>query len=56
VKDFFMPLTDFWRFFLGLAIIAMVLAFPRGVVGTLEALAERSGGRKRIGALKEATP
>ena len=38
MKDFFLPLTDFWRFFLGLAIIAMVLAFPRGIVGTIEAL------------------
>ncbi|MCZ8261206.1 MAG: ABC transporter permease [Beijerinckiaceae bacterium] len=41
VKDFFMPLTDFWRFFLGLTIIAMVLVFPRGIVGTLEAWRQR---------------
>lgn len=41
VKDFFMPLTDFWRFFLGLTIIAMVLAAPRGVVGAAEALSAR---------------
>ena len=38
VKDFVMPLTDFWRFFLGFAIITMVLAFPRGIVGAVEAL------------------
>ncbi|HEX2554858.1 MAG TPA: ABC transporter permease [Microvirga sp.] len=41
VKDFFMPLTDFWRFFLGLSIIAMVLVFPRGLVGTADALRRR---------------
>jgi branched-chain amino acid transport system permease protein len=56
VKDFFMPLTDFWRFFLGLAIIAMVLVFPRGVVGTLEALSERRGRSRRVGSLQEAAP
>jgi branched-chain amino acid transport system permease protein len=33
IKDFFLPLTDLWRFFVGLAIIAIVLAFPRGIVG-----------------------
>jgi branched-chain amino acid transport system permease protein len=33
VKDFFMPLTDHWRLFLGLSIIAMVLLFPRGLAG-----------------------
>jgi len=27
--------TDYWRAVLGLAIIAMVLAFPRGIVGTI---------------------
>jgi branched-chain amino acid transport system permease protein len=54
VKDFFMPLTDFWRFFLGLAIIAMVLAFPRGIVGTLEALIASRTERKPVGTLKEA--
>jgi branched-chain amino acid transport system permease protein len=35
IKDFFLPLTDLWRFFVGLAIIAIVLAFPRGIVGGL---------------------
>ena len=48
VKDFFMPLTDFWRFFLGLAIIAMVLAFPRGIVGALRGVAA-SGAAGRDG-------
>jgi branched-chain amino acid transport system permease protein len=38
VKDFFMPLTDYWRFFLGLSIIIMVVAFPRGLAGAGEAL------------------
>jgi len=44
VKDFFMPLTDFWRFWLGLSIIIMVVAFPRGLAGAgemLRALRER---------------
>jgi branched-chain amino acid transport system permease protein len=43
IKDFFMPLTDYWRFFLGLSIIAMVLVFPRGLVGTADALWRRRG-------------
>jgi len=34
IKDVFMPLTDFWRFFLGASIIALVLLFPRGLGGT----------------------
>jgi branched-chain amino acid transport system permease protein len=38
LKDFFMPLTDFWRLLVGLAIIAIVLAFPRGIVGGLSGL------------------
>ncbi|QCI66458.1 ABC transporter permease [Phreatobacter stygius] len=41
IKDFFMPLTDFWRFFLGLSIITMVLLFPRGLVGAAEGLKAR---------------
>ena len=45
VKDFFMPLTDFWRFFLGASIIAMVLIFPRGLVGAVQTARERFGGR-----------
>ncbi len=43
VKDFFMPLTDFWRFFLGSSIILMVLVFPRGIVGAVETFRERLG-------------
>jgi branched-chain amino acid transport system permease protein len=56
VKDFFMPLTDYWRFLLGLAIIVMVLAFPRGIVGTLEALLAGRVRPERVGALREAAP
>ncbi|PWS34636.1 ABC transporter permease [Falsiroseomonas bella] len=33
IKDVFMPLTDYWRFFLGASIIALVLIFPRGLGG-----------------------
>jgi branched-chain amino acid transport system permease protein len=43
VKDFFMPLTDFWRFLLGGSIVLMVLAFPRGLVGAASMLASRRG-------------
>ncbi|MBL8568826.1 MAG: ABC transporter permease [Phreatobacter sp.] len=45
VKDFFMPLTDFWRFFLGSSIILIVLLFPRGIVGAVDTFRERFGGR-----------
>jgi branched-chain amino acid transport system permease protein len=38
VKDFFLPLTDYWRLMVGLAIIAIVLLFPRGIVGSLAGL------------------
>jgi branched-chain amino acid transport system permease protein len=31
-----MPLTPLWRLLLGLSIIAMVLIFPRGLVGTVQ--------------------
>jgi branched-chain amino acid transport system permease protein len=41
IKDVFMPLTDFWRFFLGAAIIALVLLFPRGLGGAYAALRGR---------------
>ena len=33
--DWIMPLTPLWRLLLGLSIIAMVLIFPRGLVGTV---------------------
>jgi len=42
IKDVFMPLTDFWRFFLGAAIIALVLIFPRGLGGAYGALRARA--------------
>jgi branched-chain amino acid transport system permease protein len=35
LRDQVMPLTPLWRLFLGLSIIAMVLIFPRGLVGTV---------------------
>jgi branched-chain amino acid transport system permease protein len=47
VKDFFMPLTDTWRFWLGLSIIVMVVAFPRGLAGagdTVRTWRERRAG------------
>jgi branched-chain amino acid transport system permease protein len=42
IKDVLMPLTDYWRFLLGAAIVAIVLAFPQGVVGAIEAWWQRS--------------
>ena len=41
IKDVFMPLTDFWRFFLGASIIALVLIFPRGLAGAYALLRRR---------------
>jgi branched-chain amino acid transport system permease protein len=41
IKDIFMPLTDFWRFFLGASIIALVLLFPRGLSGAYAAWRRR---------------
>ncbi len=41
IKDIFMPLTDYWRFFLGASIIALVLIFPRGLGGAYAALRGR---------------
>jgi len=38
IKDMVMPLTDFWRLLLGLAIIVLVLAFPHGIVGGMTRL------------------
>ncbi|WP_414472244.1 ABC transporter permease [Microvirga sp. M2] len=40
LRDQIMPLTTLWRLFLGLSIIAIVLVFPRGIVGTLRAWGE----------------
>jgi branched-chain amino acid transport system permease protein len=50
IRDFVMPLTDHWRLLLGLAIIAIVLAFPRGIVGALLQLRERLRADRRAAA------
>jgi branched-chain amino acid transport system permease protein len=45
IKDTLMPLTEHWRLLLGLAIIAIVLLFPKGIVGTVaEFVARRRSG------------
>ena len=44
LKDFVMPLTDYWRTLLGLTIIALVLLFPAGIAGTLRNLLSRREG------------
>jgi branched-chain amino acid transport system permease protein len=41
LRDQIMPLTELWRVILGLSIIAMVLLFPRGLVGAFNDLRER---------------
>jgi branched-chain amino acid transport system permease protein len=46
IRDLLMPLTDFWRMLLGLSIIAIVLVFPRGIVGGLILL--RAGVERRM--------
>jgi len=43
IRDLLMPLTDHWRLLLGLAIIAIVLAVPRGIVGGAMLLRARLG-------------
>jgi branched-chain amino acid transport system permease protein len=43
IRDLLMPLTDHWRLLLGLAIIAIVLAVPRGIVGGTLLLRTRLG-------------
>jgi branched-chain amino acid transport system permease protein len=35
LRDQIMPLTELWRMMLGLSIVAIVLLFPHGLVGTL---------------------
>ena len=49
ISDFVMPLTDYWRLLLGLAIIAIVLVFPRGIVGEprIELRARLGAGDRR---------
>ena len=49
IRDLLMPLTDHWRLLLGVAIIAIVLLFPRGIVGTLLTLRARLEGSKAAG-------
>ncbi|HEU4518220.1 MAG TPA: ABC transporter permease [Microvirga sp.] len=42
LRDQIMPLTELWRMMLGLVIIALVLLFPRGLLGAVPA--RREGG------------
>ena len=39
--DLLLQATDLWRLFLGLAIVVLVLAFPQGIAGSLQALFAR---------------
>jgi branched-chain amino acid transport system permease protein len=42
LRDQIMPVTSLWRLTLGLSIIAMVLLFPRGLVGAVQLRREGS--------------
>jgi branched-chain amino acid transport system permease protein len=46
LQDQVMPLTDYWRMIMGLAIIAIVLIAPRGLVGFIEERREGMRARK----------
>jgi len=46
MEHYVMPLTDFWRLILGLIIIALVLLFPRGIVGFTATLLSREDGEE----------
>jgi branched-chain amino acid transport system permease protein len=56
IRDFVMPLTDHWRLLLGLAIIAIVLLFPRGIVGALMQLRGRLQPRRAATSQAGAAP
>lgn len=47
LRDQIMPVTELWRLILGLSIIAMVLLFPRGLVGAFNDFRERLRVRTR---------
>jgi branched-chain amino acid transport system permease protein len=42
IKDQVMPLTQYWRALMGIAIIAIVLLFPHGISGAFERFAART--------------
>ena len=46
LKAYIMPVTDQWRLVLGIVIIVLVLAFPRGIVGFINARSGWFGGAK----------
>ena len=41
LKSTFIAVTDYWRLFTGLAILALVLLLPRGIMGALQRLSQR---------------
>ena len=46
IKDLVLPLTQYWRALMGVAIIAIVLIFPHGIAGAAERLAPRLAARR----------
>ena len=56
IRDLLMPLTDHWRLLLGLTIIAIVLAVPRGIVGGFLHLRSRLGWGDAASGARARTP
>lgn len=58
LKSEFIALTDYWRLFLGLSIIGLVMAFPRGLMGAFHEIwtrwQNRTAGRRDATATGEA--
>lgn len=45
LQDHLMSATEYWRFFMGVTLAVMVIAFPRGLMGLAERIAARLRGR-----------
>jgi branched-chain amino acid transport system permease protein len=45
LQDFVMSVTQYWRFVMGAVLVLLVVFMPQGLLGTIEALVRRKGGR-----------
>jgi branched-chain amino acid transport system permease protein len=45
LQDFVMSVTQYWRFVMGAVLVLLVVFMPQGLLGTIEALVRRNGGR-----------
>ncbi len=50
IKDIALPLTQYWRAVMGVAIIAIVLVFPHGIAGAAERVLTRRSSLKQAAA------